>query len=56
MTNTLTIEDMYTELSQNYDEMYHDHPDCYNPENYEEYLNGLTDDELTELYNETFDN
>jgi hypothetical protein len=54
MTNTLTIKDMYEELSVNYDECYHEE-DNYNPEGYMEYLDGLTEDEIEELYNETFD-
>jgi hypothetical protein len=54
MTNTLSIGDMFEELSVNYDEQYHD-DDSYNPEGYMEYLDGLTDDELTELYTNTFD-
>jgi hypothetical protein len=50
----MTEYDMMTELLQNYDELYHDHPDCYNPQGYEDYLNELSEEELTELYNDTF--
>jgi hypothetical protein len=53
MTDTLSIGDMFEELMQDYHERYHD-DDSYNPEGYEEYLNSLTDDEIEELYNETF--
>jgi hypothetical protein len=53
MTDNKTIKDMYEELIVDYDEGYHEYDD-YNPEGYMEYLDGLTEDELTELYNETF--
>jgi hypothetical protein len=53
MTDTLSIGDMFEELMQDYHEGYHD-DDSYNPAGYDEYLNSLTDDELTELYNDKF--
>lgn len=52
----MTLEDMYNELHQNYVECYHEDSDMFNPDGYAEYLDGLTDDELTELFNDTFDN
>jgi hypothetical protein len=55
MTDIKTIKDMYEELSLEYDERYHEE-DNYNPEGYMEYLDGLTEDEIEELYNETFTN
>lgn len=45
---------MVEQLLLNYDEMYHDDPDGYNPEGYEEYLDGLCEEDLTELYDETY--
>ena len=51
---TLTVEEMMDQLIQNYDEMYHDDPDGYNPEHYEQYLEEMSEDELVELYKETY--
>lgn len=54
-TNTLpTLGDMYEQLMLNYHECYHEEGDYYNPEGYEEYLDGLSDQELTDLYEETY--
>jgi hypothetical protein len=50
----MTLDDMQTELIRNYDERYHEEEEYYDPEGYEEYLNGLTDEKLTDLYEETF--
>ena len=46
--------DMTNDLMTNYIEMYHEDADMFNPDAYEEYLNGLDDDELTELWLETY--
>ena len=53
MTDQLTDQEMFEELMRDYDERYHD-DDSYDPEDYEDYLNSLTDDEFELLYLERF--
>jgi hypothetical protein len=55
MTDEMTLEDMYEELHLNYVEMYHEDSDVFDPDGYSEYLDKLSDEELIELYNDTFD-
>lgn len=52
-TKLPTLDEMYGELSCNYDEMYHEE-DNYDPEGYDKYLDSLSEDELTELWLETY--
>jgi hypothetical protein len=49
-----TLEDMYEQLMLDYHETMHEEEEYYNPEGYEQYLDGLSDDELTELYNDKY--
>lgn len=55
MTDTnKTPEQMYEDLMLDYEEGYHEYTDIYNPEGYTEMLDGLTEDELEELWNDKF--
>jgi hypothetical protein len=55
MTETKpTLQEMYEQLMLEYDETMHEEEEYYNPEGYQEYLDGLSDDELTELYNDKY--
>lgn len=54
MNSNVDLKYMFEQLLEYYLEVYHD-DDSFNPEGYEEYLNGLADGELMELYEETFD-
>ena len=46
--------EMFTELMQNYHEMYHEDTEYYNPESYEQYLDEMTDEEFIDEYNNYF--
>jgi hypothetical protein len=45
---------MFEDLMTNYVEMYHEDPEYFNPDGYEEYLYSLDDDEFNEEYNKFF--
>jgi len=53
MTQEKEME-MFTELMQNYHEMYHEDTEYYNPESYEQYLDEMTDEEFIDEYNNYF--
>lgn len=55
MTTTLTVEQMVDELMLNYIEAYHEDGDFFNPDAYQEQLDDMDDEEIVELYNDTFD-
>ena len=47
----MNYDEMFEQLMTNYHEMYHEEGEYYNPEWYEEQLNNMDDDQLTEEYN-----
>ena len=53
MTQEKEME-MFTQLIDNYHEMYHEDTEYYNPEWYEQYLDEMTDDEFIVEYNNYF--